>query len=322
MHKVLKSFKHMFRKVLNKVNRLIATDNKISSIEEENKKLRSEIAILKVLMAKYLANTFRKDHILESINEAEFKVFSQFGDDGIIQYLIKYLDISDSYFIEFGVENYSESLTRFLLINNNWSGLIMDGSVENIEYIKRDYIYTLHQLTAIHAFVDAENINSILQSEKLPSQIGLLHIDIDGNDYWVWKSINVIRPIIVVIEYNSVLGNERAITVPYKPDFRRTIAHYSNLYYGASLVALCILADKKGYNFIGCSSSGNNAYFVRKDKSKDLRALTAKEGYVQSKFREARNELGELIYTSGERRLEIIKGLPIYDIETEQLSVL
>ena len=63
--------------------------------------------------------------------------------------------------------------------------------------------------------------------------IGLLSIDIDGNDYWVWKAITTIDPSIVVIEYNSILGSSKNYTVPYSKNFERNRAHYSNLYYGA-----------------------------------------------------------------------------------------
>ncbi|MFM6253830.1 MAG: hypothetical protein ACKPEQ_32600, partial [Dolichospermum sp.] len=84
-------------------------------------------------------------------------------------------------------------------------------------------------------------------------------MDIDGNDYWVWQAIDCINPAIVISEYNFRFGANKAVTVPYDASFVRSKAHYSNIYYGASLKALCILADKKGYAFVGCNSAGNNA---------------------------------------------------------------
>lgn len=97
----------------------------------------------------------------------------------------------------------------------------MDGSRLNIEAIKLDPISWRHDLQATCAFVTAENIDQLLLSHGFEGDIGLLHIDIDGNDYWVWRAITAIRPAIAIIEYNSVLGAERAITIPYDPKFTR-----------------------------------------------------------------------------------------------------
>src|SRR5215217_8673163 len=101
---------------------------------------------------------FNKNKIrVQSLEEVEFQVFSQRGEDGIIQYIINQLDIPNKIFIEFGVENYTESNTRFLLINNNWSGLVIDGSAENIRFIKEDFIYWKYDITAYHSFITKDN---------------------------------------------------------------------------------------------------------------------------------------------------------------------
>lgn len=244
-----------------------------------------------------------------SLSDVEFSVFSQFGDDGIIQYLISQIKPNEKFFIEFGVENYLESNTRYLLQNNNWYGFVIDGSKTNIDFIKNQNFYWRHDLKAVNSFVTAENINFLLKD--VPENIGLLHIDIDGNDYWIWKAINVAKADIVIMEYNSVFGCERAITVPYDPEFVRQKKHYSYLYAGASILALSDLAEDKGYYFIGSNSAGNNAYFIRKEKIGNLKPLTAREGYVESKFRESRNKKGELDFIGGKDRLEVLKGLPV-----------
>lgn len=96
---------------------------------------------VKILYAKSIINQLKSHGVHDNIHDTEFSVFSQFGDDGIIQYLINNIDIRHQKFIEFGVENYTESNTRFLLINNNWKGLVIDGNKSNINYIKNDPIY-------------------------------------------------------------------------------------------------------------------------------------------------------------------------------------
>ena len=108
--------------------------------------LHHRIDDLKMLAAKVLIDQMNTCRAYNSIHQVEFKVFSQFGDDGIIQYLIHNAEIEVEKFVEFGVENYSESNTRFLLRNNNWQGLIMDASAEYIQEIKRQEYYWKHDL--------------------------------------------------------------------------------------------------------------------------------------------------------------------------------
>jgi hypothetical protein len=275
-----------------------------------------------MLIGKLLTREIKKAGILGNINDAEFKVFSQWGDDGIIQYLVNFLDIPVKKFIEFGVENYTEANTRFLLQNDNWSGLVMDCSDENVAFIKNDAIYWKFDLTAISAFVTAENINETFSKAGLSGEIGLLHIDVDGNDYWIWKAIDVVDPVIAIIEYNSLFGCDRAITIPYDPAFSRFAAHHSGIFAGASLSALCELAEEKGYAFVGSNSAGNNAYFVKKDRLGDIKQLNPQEGYVASKFREHRDENGKLTFLSGREAIECIRGLEVFNTRTNNIEAL
>lgn len=267
-------------------------------------------------------NQANTDNILKDIKLAEFKVFSQWKDDGIIQFLVDYLDIDSKTFVEFGVENYTEANTRFLLMNNNWTGLIMDGSESNIQSAKEHEIYWKYNLTALTAFITKENINTLIKDQGFEGELGLLHIDIDGNEYWVWDAITVVSPVVVIVEYNSVFGPDKSWTIPYKTDFYRGDGHYSGLYFGVSVSALCDLAEKKGYTFIGCNSNGNNAYFVRNDKIKGLQPVSASEGYVLSQFREGRDQQGNLTYINGTDRLKEIKGLEVFNTRTQKIEII
>lgn len=273
----------------------------------------------KLLLGKQLSWSVKTRNI-DKLTDAEFSVFSQFGDDGIIQYVISKLDINQEKFIEFGVENYIESNTRFLLENNNWSGMVIDSNKNNIEYIKNSLNYWRYDLKVMCSFVTAENINNLIQDAGFEDDIGLLHIDIDGNDYWLWKAITVVKPVIVIVEYNSLFGVERSITIPYNPDFSRFNKHYSGLYAGASLKALCHLASEKGYKFIGTNSAGNNAYFIVLEQADKFTSLTCEEGYTLAKFREHRNEQGELTFTSGLDAIEEMRGMPVFNTLTKQLE--
>jgi hypothetical protein len=245
----------------------------------------------------------------------EFKVFSQWGEDGIIQLLLRHLEVPCRVFVEFGIQDYTESNTRFLLVNDNWAGLVIDGSQENIDYVKQDPIYWQHNLKAVHSFITKDNINSILAENGIRGEIGILSIDIDGNDYWVWQAIDVISPAIVIIEYNFRFGKERAVTIPYDEHFVRSKSHHSMIYYGASLKALDLLAKQKGYIFVGCNTAGNNAFFIRQDLKPDrLKTPTVEEGYVAAQFRESRDESGELIFISHEEEIRILSTLPLVEV--------
>jgi hypothetical protein len=250
-----------------------------------------------------------------NINNYEFKSFSQWGEDGIINYLVSNLKIENKTFIEFGVENYEEANTKFLLLNKNWTGFILDSLEDNINQIKNSDLYWKYSLQAICKFVTKENINDILKLSNFKKNVGILSIDIDGNDYWIWKEINVIDPSIVIIEYNARLGKEKTYVVPYEKNFQREKKHYSMIYYGASIQALIKLAKEKGYAFICCNKAGNNAFFVKKKLlNEKVKENNIEEGFFENNFRESRNENGELIYLDKKSEEEIIFKLPLIEV--------
>lgn len=283
--------------------------------------LPGQVQDAKMLAAKTLNSQLASLGTLDDIRTAEFKVFSQFGEDGIIQYLVRQARVPAQCrsFVEFGVESYDEANTRFLVLNDNWRGLIIDGSPANMRRVRSSSIHWRHNLAAVCAFVDADNINNILAENGFSGELGLLSIDIDGNDYWVWEKIDVVNPMIVVAEYNSVFGPRHAVTVPYDKKFVRGRAHRSHLYWGASLAALVQLGARKGYGFVGSNSAGNNAFFVRRDCLNGQRVLTAAEGYVESQFRESRDEAGRLTFLSGAARLREISDMPVYEVERNSI---
>jgi hypothetical protein len=270
-----------------------------------------------LLNGKILSQLNSSKNNIASLDEVEFQVFSQRGEDGVIQYILSKIEVPNKIFIEFGVENYTESNTRLLLMNN-WSGMVMDGSEKNINYIKKDFIYWKYDLVAIKSFITKENINQLISSYTNVKDIGLLSVDIDGNDYWVWEAINVINPRIVICEYNSLFGKFAKVSVPYKPNFVRSNQHYSNLYFGASLSAFCYLAERKGYDFIGTTSAGVNAYFVRKDLSDPFKKYSAEDGFNQSANRDSKGTRGELTFLRHSERLHIINELLVVNVETGQ----
>jgi hypothetical protein len=257
--------------------------------------------------------------IISSLHDIEFKVTSQWGEDGIIDWLIERAKIpaSSQTFIEFGVGSYREANTRFLLQNRNWRGFIMDGSREMVDAAIEDGLAWKHDLNARQAFITRENINDLISSSGMTGEIGLLSIDLDGNDYWVWEAIDCVRPIICICEYNALFGDVHPISVLYDPTFFRTHSHYSNMHFGASITALRSLAVKKGYKFVGTTGVGNDAFFVREDYARrfvdtsllDIQALPCVA-------RNSSNEAGELAYVGALERSELIKSKTVVNTET------
>jgi hypothetical protein len=255
-----------------------------------------------------------------SLRDAEFRCFSQWGEDGILQYLVSRVPVADTSFVEFGVGNYAESNTRFLLQHDNWRGLILDGGKAHLDFVAQHGLDWRHDLTSLQAFVTRENINALLEEAGFHDDIGLLSVDIDGNDYWVLEAIQVVTPRILAIEYNSIFGATLAVTVPYQADFARGRSHYSHLHAGASLAAVHRLASARDYVFVGGNAAGNNAFFVRRDVAHGVREVTVEAGYTASRFRESRGPDGALTFLGPHRaRLEAIADCPLWDLDGGQV---
>jgi hypothetical protein len=272
-----------------------------------------------------LLNQQRDDQ--DPLSAYEFQVFSQFGEDGILQHLIQETGIDDNEktFVEFGVQDYQESNTRFLLQGHHWQGLIIDGSDAWMESVKISSLYWRYNLKAIAAWIDRENINDLILSSGLQGTIGFLSIDIDGNDYWVWERISCIKPIIIACEWNSIFGKEHALSIPYDPGFNRAAAHYSHQYWGASIAALHHLAERKGYALIGTNQAGNNLFFVDKDRLGRLKARRPEDVWVEAQFSDTRDKNGNLTFLRGDKRRQLIQDLPLVNVmngETTSLKAL
>lgn len=253
------------------------------------------------------------------LTDFEFKVFSQWGEDGILQFLTRNLKICNRTFIEFGVEDFYESNCRFLLMKDCWNGYVIDGSAENMERLRNSDFFWRYPLNAKTAFITKENVDNLLRESGFHKEIGILSVDIDGVDYFVLEALSEWRPSIIVVEYNGIFGSERPVSVPYISDFQRKKQHYSNLYYGANLPAFMHLLQPRGYALVGVNSVGSNAFFVRRDLLNErVHECAMIDCYRTSCFREGRNESGELSFVSGNARRGIISQMPLVDVTTGQ----
>lgn len=300
----------MFNKLKQAIAAILDVQSRQTRLEEELRHLRLALGRVEQRQTAQCAPLSR---------ESEFQAFSQWGEDGIISRLVD-LCAPKPVFIEFGVENYLESNTRFLLQTRNWKGLVIDASKANIDAIRNSALYWRHTLHAVCSFVTRDNINSLFSQNGFAGEIGLLSIDIDGMDYWVWDSINSVEPAIVICEYNAIFGADACITVPYQDTFSRHAAHSSGLYAGASLGALAMLARKKGYRLVGTNSAGNNAFFVHnRIQHQSLPGLDTATAYRPSLFREARDAAGQLLYPGLSEACKLIEDMPVYDIRSDSI---
>lgn len=252
------------------------------------------------------------------IREAEFSVYSQWGEDGIIQWLVSHAAADIDTFVEIGVQDYTECNTRFLMCNDNWSGVIIDSGTAHAQTLERDGLRWRYTIEAVSAWVTRDNVGGLIADAGFAGDIGLLSVDIDGNDYHVLEhALTDISPRIIVVEYNSAFGPDRALTIPYRKDFDRTRAHPSYLYFGASLAAFDRLLRAKGYSLCGSNKAGNNAFFVRGDVAGDLPTPTVAAAYARSRYRESRGPDGQLTYLDPHAEgLELIADLPVIDVDT------
>ena len=261
---------------------------------------------------------------IKDIDQTNYKVFSQNGEDGIIQYLIKTLKLNHIKFVEIGTEDYSESNTRYIFQTMRCDGLIIDP-LKNLETIVRKNIpeFWKNKLTIINKFVTPENINSLLDNNNFQNNIDLFSLDIDGIDYWIIKKLKKNISKIFVAEYNPYFGPDLEITVPNINNFNRTSYHHSNLCWGVSLKSLIKIMIEKNYTFVGSNDLRNNAFFVSNDhidkiKIKKLNLENLFE-FTNATYRESRDQNGNLSFIEPKKILHEIKDCEVIDLKSDKL---
>jgi hypothetical protein len=197
------------------------------------------------------------------LERSGFKVYSQCDEDGIIQEIFRRIGTESRRFVEFGAGNGRENNTLYLLLQG-WTGLWLDGSEQNSATITQAFARPLSEkrLKFIRAFITRDNIDSLIRQGEEEGEIDLLSVDLDGNDYHVFSAITVVRPRVVVAEFNSKFPPPVRWVMPYQADFSWDYRHDRT---GASLSALEDLYRDRGYSLVGTTVYGTNAFFVRSD---------------------------------------------------------
>jgi hypothetical protein len=208
-------------------------------------------------------HNWRRQRLLTpaSLTNFESKVFSQNGEDGILQEIFRRIGEGEKYSVEFGIEDGTQCCTRDLLVHHAWTGLLLEGSPTLAQKARSLYV-DCNSVQVVERFITAENILEIFRNHGVPESPDLLVVDVDGNDYWILEQIlSSYRPRVIVCEYSSRWAPGRDWVMPYDPSH----VWEGSAYYGASLAALLRLGKQHGYTLVCCDSRGVNAFFVRSD---------------------------------------------------------
>ena len=179
-------------------------------------------------------------------------------------FIFSVLGMKNKTFVEIGSDDGVNSNSANLYFNFGWHGIFIDGNPKSIRRGKKFFGKYPHpwfyKPKFICSKVTRENVNDLITKAGYRGEIGLLSIDIDGNDYWVWDAINAVEPQVVIIETHNEFGLHN-IVVPYDADYSFPGKH--PVYHGASPVAMTNLANKKGYRLVGANELGFNFIFVK-----------------------------------------------------------
>ncbi len=216
------------------------------------------------------------------IADTGFKVFSQFEEDGKLLFIFSVIGMDNKTFVEIGSDDGLNSNCANLVFNFGWRGLFIDGNPDGVRRGEKFYAQYPTPFSYPPKFtcakVKVENINQLLEEKGMTGEIGLLSIDIDGNDYWVWNALTVADPKVVIIETHNEFGFEN-IVVPYDPNYFYPGKH--PIYHGASPIAMVNLARKKGYRLVGANELGFNFIFIKNGIADELIPEVSVESVLQ-----------------------------------------
>ena len=274
-----RELKHSIGHIETDINKLLDDyDNAKAKGNKQHSSLvfecQQKIAELDDNLAKMKKSLLRMEYLVNSgsswvdLNFFERTVFSQNGEDGILELIFEAIETTNKYYVEFGVEDGSERNTRNLQEMYGWSGLLMDGGYEN------------EQINLNKEFITAENINQLFEKYNVPEEFDLLSIDIDYNDFHVWKALEEkYKPRVVIIEFNGLFSESDDLVVKYDPK----AAWDKTIYCGASIKAMYNLGISKGYSLVYVENNGVNLFFIRDD------VLDFVEKNMRIKFKDVNN---------------------------------
>lgn len=194
------------------------------------------------------------------LTASELRVFSQNGEDGVIEEVMARMGVATGTFVEFGVERGTEGNCVFLADVLGWRGMFMEADPTHHHHLFHKYRHN-DRVKVAHTRVTPGNIDALLRDGGMPEDLDVLSIDVDGIDLWIWQAVSAVRARLVVIEYNAHLDPASRLVQPEQP----SRSWDGTDYFGASLGALRAVAARRGYRLVHTDLAGVNAFFVRAD---------------------------------------------------------
>jgi hypothetical protein len=244
--------------------RMQEVTRELQQVRAEVRRLRSETERSQAYLQTLLRGIYAGPDVPypQRLTAQRFSVLSQGEEDGMTLAIFREIGAGSRRFVDIGCADHGWN-TGLLADEFGWCGLMIDGNAESVAATRRRFnASAVHTLVAV---ITAENINRVLREHGFATDLDLLSIDVDGNDYWLWEALDAARPRLVIIEYNAVFGPSEAVVVPYEAGRLWEGHARERRYFGASLTALQRLATRKGYRLIATEPQGTNAFFLRDD---------------------------------------------------------
>ncbi len=286
--------------------RIHRIEKDLSSLREQHEEVFRQLRVLQagvdgLVRAAYVDT--RNLPYPERLTASRFRLASQNQEDGILWALFSQIGVTNKRFVELG-SGASGGNAAMLAGEFGWCGLLVEGDRGKLEYAGRRFPRT----TAVSAWITPETVNALLEEHGYAGEVDLLSVDVDGNDYWVWQAITVCSPRVLMLEYNSMFGPERAVSVPYDPKFSRRDHRFC--YYGASLAAMTRLSARKGYRLVAVEPTGVNAFFLRNDVGPEIPACDPARVYrIPDKYnqliREKQLDVFKWVKESGRQLVDV-----------------
>lgn len=313
MRRLTKRLKYYIYRIIEKST----FNNKVRVAFQDLYRLNGEVALI-----------MARNKSKESINlwDYEVKIYSQWGEDGILDHLTEKLDLYKPKILEIGVGNFTECNSKALVEYKNASAYLVDIDQNLESSLNNSPLKWKSHLGCEIVWVNTHNVNSIVENaSNFMNGINVISLDIDGVDYWVLKEMNIPSEVqVIVVEYNPLFGPSHKLTVPLTDNFERESEHYSHLYFGCSILAWIELLENRKFTFVGTNRVGNNAFFVKDNKTNCLSVSPQEnfEIYTDWRIRESRNFDGQLDYLSLEDGRRLLSEKLVVDLVDGSLKPL
>tara|TARA_B100001094_G_scaffold227486_1_gene222003 strand:+ start:1403 stop:2206 length:804 start_codon:yes stop_codon:yes gene_type:complete len=249
--------------------------------------MKKQYTSAEVFTTENFNNPFGDNHHSPTYNLSEYfkSIFSQHGEDGILEYLYSIIDLKKKYYVEFGASNGNTiENTRSLRVNHGWSGLLMEGDKELVNQSKG---------LVNNEWITSENIMELFSKYEVPNDFDFLSIDIDSDDIYVFDEIDTekYKPSVIIGEYNPGLPNHLPLSIEKgKSDYG--INHHPQnqnfpCYHGCNIHAWYVVAKRKGYSIL--TTCGVNVVMVRDDYASNFVVPPLKDIVTEPYFRKERN---------------------------------